>query len=432
MELLIIIGLVLLGGALFNWITENDRQERIHQREQAIGLENVDTMDGVTFERYVGKLLINEGYRSIEYTKVTGDYGVDIVASNGDKKYAIQVKRQSSQVSRRAVSDAVAGKDFYSCNASMVITNNRLSKNARQFADSIGCIVIDRDKLGMWISRFQQQQQQVRKQQQQRIQQQHQPQYTDHHSDRQPPSLTNTVFNIKDYTKEELRRAEGLILAEGIMQADEIECAKGVILINDGKFREGLPLFNRAIELNPLNKDAWHNRGVCHLKAGEFALALKDFARAVDICPTYAAAVEAVGAMHLKLGQYNEALPILTRAISLDPNRPMSYYYRGAARSRLGDVNSSTDDFNRAIELDPNNSEFYAIRAMNKYEAGANDEAISDFDSAIFFNYGNAQAHYFRGEIFFKTGRLSDSQVDYKQAVLLNSKYADMPYEAES
>ena len=81
-----------------------------------------------------------------------GDMGVDVVAQKGDEKYAVQVKHYSKPVSRRAVSDAVAGKEHYGCNAAMVVTNNSFTKGARDLASSTKCQLVDRNTLADWIA----------------------------------------------------------------------------------------------------------------------------------------------------------------------------------------------------------------------------------------------------------------------------------------
>lgn len=124
-------------------------------RLRALEISDIDNMDGHSFEHYVAELLRHEGYTGVEVTPGSGDFGVDIVASKSARRYAIQVKRQTQTVSRRAVSDAVAGKDYFSCNAAMVVTNNYLSKSARAFASSVGCEVVDRDVLAKWVVKYQ-------------------------------------------------------------------------------------------------------------------------------------------------------------------------------------------------------------------------------------------------------------------------------------
>jgi len=130
-------------------------KDRIRIRAlRALRLADVDNMSGIDFEHYVGRLLDHRGFR-VKKTKGSGDLGVDLIAYKNGIKYSIQVKRSIGNVSRRAVSDAVAGKDHYGCNAAMVITNSYFSKGAIEMARSTGCELIDRDTLSEWIIDFQ-------------------------------------------------------------------------------------------------------------------------------------------------------------------------------------------------------------------------------------------------------------------------------------
>lgn len=116
-----------------------------------INLSEIDNMKGADFEKYVAELLSKRGYIT-EVTKASGDQGVDVIASFGAQRYAIQVKRQKNNVSRRAVSDAVAGAIHYGCTASMVVTNAFFTNGAKELAGTTGCILVDRTDLSNWIS----------------------------------------------------------------------------------------------------------------------------------------------------------------------------------------------------------------------------------------------------------------------------------------
>lgn len=110
----------------------------------------IDRLDGAAFEAYIERLLQQRGYR-VQRTGKSGDLGVDLIAEKSPYRFAIQVKRQSQPVSRRAVSDAVAGKAQYSCNAAMVITNNLFSPGAQELARANGCKLVDRNVLADWM-----------------------------------------------------------------------------------------------------------------------------------------------------------------------------------------------------------------------------------------------------------------------------------------
>jgi restriction system protein len=125
-----------------------------YRRQRAIRLADVDHMNGLEFEAYVCRLMEGQGYK-VENVRGSGDFGVDITATRNGIRYAVQVKRQQSGVSRRAISDAVAGKYHFNCDAAMVVTNNYFTSGAKKFAKSTGCELVDRDILADWIVAFQ-------------------------------------------------------------------------------------------------------------------------------------------------------------------------------------------------------------------------------------------------------------------------------------
>ena len=148
---------------------ENQCCEEIYKEQMTIGpldftitivsptltISNADSMKGIEFEYFIAKLLRSREFINVKVTQGSGDFGVDIIAEKQNDRYAIQVKRYSKIVSRRAVSDAVAGKDYYNCNKAMVITNSHLSIKSKEFAQKVGCIIIEREELAKWILNFQ-------------------------------------------------------------------------------------------------------------------------------------------------------------------------------------------------------------------------------------------------------------------------------------
>lgn len=123
---------------------------RRSRRERVLGLVDVDGMSGTQFEAFVQQLLERRGFCA-RRTGCPDDRGVDIVAEGAEACYAVQVKRQRRPVSRRAVSDAVAGMRHYGCTAAMVITNSRFTPSAVALAESNDCALVDREVLEAWI-----------------------------------------------------------------------------------------------------------------------------------------------------------------------------------------------------------------------------------------------------------------------------------------
>jgi restriction system protein len=121
-------------------------------RNRASGWDEIDAMDGLEFEAFTAELLERRGWR-VEVTPGSHDLGVDLVAERKGERVAVQVKRQEAPVSRRAVSDAVAGCDHYGCTGAMVVTNSYFTRGAIALAESTGCELVDRDELMTWAGR---------------------------------------------------------------------------------------------------------------------------------------------------------------------------------------------------------------------------------------------------------------------------------------
>ena len=91
-------------------------------------------MNGIEYERRVAGFLRRKHFRNIRLTKASGDYGVDILASKGRHRYAVQCKYYNHPVGVSAVQQVVAGMAFYECDRALVVTNNRFTRQACEHA----------------------------------------------------------------------------------------------------------------------------------------------------------------------------------------------------------------------------------------------------------------------------------------------------------
>lgn len=99
-------------------------------------------MTGYDYEYAVASYLRKNGFYGVKVTQASGDYGVDVIARKGLKKYAVQCKYYSKPVGVAAVQEVAAGKSMYHCNAAMVVTNNRFTAAAETLARSNGVVLV--------------------------------------------------------------------------------------------------------------------------------------------------------------------------------------------------------------------------------------------------------------------------------------------------
>lgn len=117
-------------------------------------LDLLDKMEGHEFEYAVADLLRHNGFREVQVTQASNDYGIDILAKRKNTKYAIQCKRYSGNVGNKAVQEAGLGMDFYHCDAAAVITNSAYTRQAVKLAETTGVRLWDRNYLAELIDNY--------------------------------------------------------------------------------------------------------------------------------------------------------------------------------------------------------------------------------------------------------------------------------------
>lgn len=91
--------------------------------------------NGYEYEERVAKSLRRKGYRNVEVTSKSGDYGADIVATDPHgNRICIQCKFYSSPVGLSAVQEIVTAKAKYKCTKAAVYTNSQFTRQAKELA----------------------------------------------------------------------------------------------------------------------------------------------------------------------------------------------------------------------------------------------------------------------------------------------------------
>lgn len=159
----------------------------------------------------------------------------------------------------------------------------------------------------------------------------------------------------------------------------------GLAALNGGNPRAAIPLFERAVELDPNHKQAWNDLGLAHLRLGEFDKAAAAFRRQIgvnayderaydylgialqqdqkyseaadafkkqaEINPLDALAHSALGALYLEQHKYTEAVPELDKATILLPDDAGPQISLGQAYLNTGDQEKALAAFEKGAQL---------------------------------------------------------------------------------
>lgn len=106
----------------------------IHSTRFSASIEQVDKMSGAEFEEFMEHFFMRKGYK-VTRTKLSGDFGVDLIIERNQRKYGIQLKRYSNKVSLKAVQELLGGLEYYNLDEGIVITNNFFQNSAIDLAE---------------------------------------------------------------------------------------------------------------------------------------------------------------------------------------------------------------------------------------------------------------------------------------------------------
>ena len=117
-------------------------------------LEIIDTMKGSEFETFVVDLLKCNGFSNVTQTKLSGDFGVDVIGFKDNKKYVFQCKRFKGKLGLKPIQEAYAGKRHYRADEAVVITNSEFTKAAMELASDTDIICCDRKQLAKLLENY--------------------------------------------------------------------------------------------------------------------------------------------------------------------------------------------------------------------------------------------------------------------------------------
>jgi len=115
-------------------------------RLRAIGIDNIDRMEGAAFEQKLWLLFQDLGYKA-QATPVSGDWGADLIVEKDGVRTVVQAKRYSKPVGLGAVQEAVTAQAKYNCSRAIVVTNNVFTAQAQQLAYHNNTELWDRERL---------------------------------------------------------------------------------------------------------------------------------------------------------------------------------------------------------------------------------------------------------------------------------------------
>ncbi|HTY01709.1 MAG TPA: serine/threonine-protein kinase [Bacteroidota bacterium] len=124
-------------------------------------------------------------------------------------------------------------------------------------------------------------------------------------------------------------------------------------LANLGDYESAVAQYDRSLEQDPSNADAWNNKGVCLRKIGRIPDSVECFERAIDLVSDHRAAHMNLGVTLRIMGKYREAIAWLEKCTKLDAMNETAWLNKALAQERLGFERDAVESFRVFLDLPP-------------------------------------------------------------------------------
>ena len=140
--------------------------------------------------------------------------------------------------------------------------------------------------------------------------------------------------------------------------------------------------YDRALDLNPTDANAWSDRGNLFHNEGDWKRALSDLNRAIELDPTYAYSWRGRGSARAELGDLEGAMTDLDEAVRLEPDHRWAYTARSEVYRKRGEPRKAIQELEIAIGLDPDYAWAIGRRATLLAELGEDGKALAGYRAA--------------------------------------------------
>lgn len=240
---------------------------------------------------------------------------------------------------------------------------------------------------------------------------------------------------------------------EGVDAYDSAETAED--------FEAALALFDKAIQIDSEDVEAYIARGLTHDALGNSDKAIADYEKVLELEPENTDALMNLGAVQHETEDFEGAADSFSRVILLDDDDPDAYRNRALALAKLNQFQAAIDDYtwaliltpfldpvlyeeraevwkelgnqvqydidiaivdsSKEIEKDNKNATAYAIRGQSLSLLGEYQLAVKDFTVAIKNDGNNPTFLVSRGNAYNMLGNNSDALSDFEKAIGISS-----------
>lgn len=156
----------------------------------------------------------------------------------------------------------------------------------------------------------------------------------------------------------------------------------GLAFLNAGDAAASVPLFNRAIQLDPQHKQAWNDLGLAYLRTGKPDQAATAFQKQLVINPADEHANDYLGLALQRQDKEAQAAAAFRKQIEINPLDAAAHAALGEILLTEHEYSQSAQELDKATILSPENAELQVSLGRAYLNSGYQPKAIAAFEKA--------------------------------------------------
>jgi tetratricopeptide (TPR) repeat protein len=204
-------------------------------------------------------------------------------------------------------------------------------------------------------------------------------------------------------------------------RVDSPHITLGDIAMLTGQTEEGIRQLRTAVDLDPVNAEAWRELAKAYVQAGKPAQAEATYNRAIQLRPNFWLGYLDSATFYSGIGRYGEAEKALRTALRLTPDNYLVYRNLGGVQMALGEWADAEHSLKQALGQRPGGSVYSNLGTLYIY-AGRYSEAVPMLEQAVALG-GSDEKHSYLiwgnlGDAYrWSTGRETSANAAYRKAM---------------
>ena len=187
------------------------------------------------------------------------------------------------------------------------------------------------------------------------------------------------------------------------------------------QFEQAVPVWRKAVELNPDDPRAHNNLGAALVETGHPEGALAEYQRSLELNDQSSQAHNNLGSLMAQQGRIDEALAEFQKAVELNPDNGRAHCNLGSALSEKGRNEEALDHLRKGVALEPKFADGQNNLGAALARAGVLDEAVEHIAKAVEMAPQAVEYRYNFGRVLAAKGRFADAAAQFEQAASLTA-----------